>query len=362
MNFQLSEDLSILRSTVSEFSRDQKGTDSAQLWRALAGQLGLFSLVEEAGFAGSVIALSVIFEEIGTALLPVSLRDTLAVAPLLLRSGGAAGAACLDKLASGDAVAAFAWRETRAADVARAADLSIAAQSDGFVLAGTKIALEAEPIPTHALVTGRLEGETAVALVDLDMPGIRLRPYRSIDGRTVVDVAFDHCRIASDALLASGEEAERALRMATSRSMVCLCAEAIGLMRAMLDHTVDHLRTRHQFGHPLADFQVLQHRIADMLAHLELATSASLRATLSMEKDEQRDRAVGAAMVVVADALKFIGENAVQLHGGMGMSEESPVGGYFKRALVLTGHFGTRDGNLRRLANEKPVTPVAACE
>ena len=365
MHFQLDEQLSILRDVVHACLHGLSGTDPEEQWRALVRDLDLFSLIEAAGDDGdgSNLELMLVFEEVGAALLRAPLLDTLVIAPLLLGCRESAIAGGLRQaIRAGEARVGFAWQEDGASDFAAPVATRITERGTRLFLSGSKKAVPAELPLTHLLVTARAEDEDGVSIIVLPVAGRDLREevYQSFDGRRMMDLRFDDIEIDRATILHGGAGGRLLVQRVAEHAIAASCAESVGVLRRLVDLTVAHITERKQFGRPLSEFQALQHRLADMLAHLEMAAAASLRATLSLADDDLRTKAVLAAKITVGRACKFIGENAIQLHGGMGMSEETAAGGYFKRALTLAGLFGSPDQAVRKLAEAGPIMPVVA--
>ena len=173
--------------------------------------------------------------------------------------------------------------------------------------------------------------------------------YRTIDDRRAADLIFNNFRLPADALLQT--DAWPSLALARDEGAAAVCAEAVGAMRKVLADTVDYSKQRQQFGQPIGSFQVLQHRMVDMYMQLEQAVSAAYLAVLNLDAEpDTRARAVSAAKATVGRAARFIGQNAVQLHGGMGMTEELAIGHYFKRLTALQYEFGSTDYHRTRYA------------
>ena len=321
---------------------------SESLWRGLAEDLGILGvLVPESlgGIGGDATDMMVVMEEVGANLLVEPYLETAVIGASAL---GAAHGPELAAIARGALRIAFAWAEaeTRFDRMPRA---TIALRTTvGWRLDGHKIVVTAAPMATHLLVTARIGDEPALFVVEADAIGLSRQAYPTIDGRRAADITLDAVAVPDSALVARGGEAiERLCDIATAM----LGAEALGVMRAMLDDTIAFTKERRQFGQAIASFQVLQHRMVDMYMQLELATSAVYRAVLSLGAEPaERARAVSAMKVTVAAACRFVGQNAIQLHGGMGMTDEVAVTHYFRRATVIETEFGSADWHRRRFA------------
>jgi alkylation response protein AidB-like acyl-CoA dehydrogenase len=218
------------------------------------------------------------------------------------------------------------------------------------MLDGGKAAVVAGPIATHFLVSACDEGTDAVSLflVAADAQGLERRDYALIDGRIASDLAFN--RTAATRIGVAGDALPR-IERAIDAALAALCAEAVGVMDVMLKTTVDYAQQRKQFGVPISSFQVLQHRMVDMFTHLERARSLAMMATLSLDLDPvERRKAASAAKAYVSKALKLVGEAAIQIHGGIGTTEDIAISHYFKRATVMQSQFGTASHHLERMA------------
>ena len=179
--------------------------------------------------------------------------------------------------------------------------------------------------------------------------GIERHDYRTIDDRRASDLSFDGLRLPGTALLGKEGDAWPSIARARDEGAAAVSAEAVGCMRKVLADTVEYCKQRQQFGQPIGSFQVLQHRMVDMYMEVEQSAAAVLLAVLKLEEDDAtRARAVSAAKATVGRAARFVGQQAVQLHGGMGMTEELAIGHYFKRLTALQFEFGSTDHHITR--------------
>lgn len=342
--------------TRKRVSREQPGWRES-LWRSFADELGILGapLPESAGgLSGDATDAMVIMEELGASLVIEPYLETVIVAGGLLAGAGGRDAE-LARIVSGDARFAFAWAELgsryRFDTIATKAERD----ADGWVLSGAKAVVTAAPWATDLIVTARTAGASgemdglSLFLVDPQAPGVTMQSYPTIDGRQAADICFDAVRLADDALIGLEHGALPLVEKVGDAAIAALAAEAVGIMGRLVHDTIDYTKQRRQFGQPIASFQVLQHRMVDMFIQLELATSAVYRATLSLDAyPVERAKAASAAKVAVGNALRFIGQNAVQLHGGMGMTDELCVSHYFKRITVIENEFGDVDYHLAR--------------
>ena len=331
------------------------------LWHGLQHDLGLLGagLPESAGGLGGcpdggLADQALILQALGQALLPEPYTAVVVLAGgLLQRLPGAAAAGLLAALAAGQARPVLAALEPGARHHLGQVQARLTGQPGALRLSGRKTLVRAAPQATHWLVTARdVAGHLGLARVMPDAPGVQRRDLPLADGSWASELAFDNTPVA--ALLSEpGVDLLRALQQASDDSLLATGAEAVGVMQRLMRETLDHLRQRRQFGVPLASFQVLQHRLADM--HMDLIqASALVGATLQrlpgLGDATARQGAVASAQVAVARACRSVGQGAVQLHGGMGVTDELAVGHAFKRLTLIELQGGGVDGQLRRVA------------
>ncbi|MBU3750393.1 MAG: pimeloyl-CoA dehydrogenase small subunit [Mycobacterium sp.] len=334
-----------------------------EIWRGFAQELGILgaALPESGGNSGrGAVEAMLIAEELGRALVIEPFVDTVVVAGGILHRAGRDAAAVLEGIAAGTAVVALAAGES--ADDWESLSTRAVESGDGWVLTGSKSVVMSAPIATHLLIAARTDVGNAepveqqtislfLTAFDAAAPptGMSVHTYRTIDDRRAADLVLDGVRLPADALLE--RHAWPSLDRARDEGAAAVCAEAVGAMRRVLADTVDYCKQRQQFGAPIGSFQVLQHRMVDMYLELEQAVSAVYLAVLNLDAEERiRARAVSAAKATVGRAARFIGQSAVQLHGGMGMTEELAVGHYFKRLTALQYEFGPTDFHRTRYA------------
>jgi alkylation response protein AidB-like acyl-CoA dehydrogenase len=369
MDFRLSDEQEMLRNGLDRFLATRYALDTSRaaaktgagwqpdIWRAFADDLGILgaALPEEAGgIGGGPIEVMVIAEALGHALVVEPYVDTAVVAAgLLLRAGGERATEIVERIGAGQAIVSLAATEEQSGD--RWLDVATTAHRDGaaWVLAGSKMMVLSAPIATHLLITARSENGVSLFLADVAAvgSGLEMHGYRTVDDRRAADLVLNDLRLRADALLGREGEAWPSLAQARDEGAAAVCAEAVGAMRRVLADTVEYAKQRQQFGQPIGSFQALQHRMVDMHMELEQAVAAVYLAVLNLEADPAtRARAVSAAKATIGRAARFIGQNAVQLHGGMGMTEELAIGHYFKRLTAVQYEYGTTDHHVRRYA------------
>ncbi len=329
---------------------------SEQAWATLA-ELGLTALpVPEAqgGFAGDAVDMFVVMQELGRGLVVEPYFATVLGAEFL-RLGGGHGA-LLERVAAGTLKLACALGERQSRHDMRDIATRAEAVGDGWRLSGEKKAvlhgLQAGVLVVSGRSAGGQRDEDGISLfaVPADAPGVRITAYRMLDGQRAADVRFDGVQVGADALIGAAGAGWPLLEAALDYGAGLLCAEAVGAMDALFAATLDYLKTRQQFGVPIGKFQALQHRMADMYIHLEQARSMALLAAVRLRGGNpvERRQAVSAAKYRVGQAARFVGQQAVQLHGGMGVTDELPAAHYFKRLATFELSLGDADHHLAR--------------
>ena len=375
MDFTFTDEQTLLRSSLAAYLADRYDFETRrrvvasepgwrpEVWRAFAQDLGILGALAPAEFGGSgggPVEMMVIMEELGRALVVEPFLATAVIAAgLLSEAPGPAATALLPQIVAGDALAAFAFAEPQARYDWR--DLATTARRDGsgWVLDGRKAMVFGAPWATHLIVTARTggaqrdRGGVSAFIVETSARGIARQDYATIDGGRASDVVFEHVSLPAEALTGAEGEAAPPLERVIDAATVGLCAEAVGLMRAMHARTVDYTKERRQFGQPLGAFQVLRHRMVDMYIQLEQAVSMTYLAAIRLDDPDPiaRTRAASAAKAQIGQAARFVGQQAIQLHGGMGLTDELAVGSYFKRATVIETQFGDTDHHLARYSN-----------
>jgi alkylation response protein AidB-like acyl-CoA dehydrogenase len=373
MDFTLTDEQTLLRDGLTRFlstryslekSRAAAKTGAGwqpEIWRAFAEELGILGAAvpeEFGGIGGGAVEMMLISEALGHALVVEPYVDTAIVAAgLLRRAGGDVAAALLEQIVSGTAIVSVAATEPTSGEFWQDVTTKAVRDGDDWVLTGEKIVSASTPLATHVLITARTAGEPddtdgiSLFLVEIDSATthIEMHHYRTVDDRRASDVALDGLRLPATALLGAEGSAWPSLARARDEGAAAISAEAVGCMRKVLADTVEYCKQRRQFGQPIGSFQVLQHRMVDMYMDVEQSAAAVLLAILKLDEDEAtRAQAVSAAKATVGRAAQFVGQQAVQLHGGMGMTEELAIGHYFKRLTALQFEFGSTDHHVTR--------------
>ena len=321
---------------------------SPTTWSGLA-ELGLLALdVDEAdgGIGAGPVGSMLVSQAMGAAMVvePFHSSALLATRVISLLADGGQRSRLLDAMAAGEAVAVLAHDEGAGWQSPLAT--TAAASGTGWRLRGHKACIYHAPMARWLLVTAQASNGVGVFVVDREADGVRLHETRTVDGQRAADIELD-VQLNADARLGEGD-ASAALAEALDRGIAALCADALGVLERMLAATVQYTRDRVQFGTPIGRLQALQHRMADMYMQVEQARSMTYAATSACLQSDPRLRgeAVSAAKVVVGQAARKVGQEAVQLHGGMGMTDELDISHGFKRLMAFELRMGTTDEHM----------------
>jgi alkylation response protein AidB-like acyl-CoA dehydrogenase len=372
MDFRFTEEQQLLADTVRRFVREDYTFEtrreilqsregwSREVWKKLA-ELGLTALnVPEThgGLNAGPVDTMLVMNALGEGLLLEPFLNSAVLTPALLARLGDERAAgeLFEGLVSGERIRVLAHQEAPARGDVQYVSTRARRSADGYVLDGRKAVIAHGDAADELLVSARVTGATSdrsgvsVFRVDPKAPGVTVKGYATIDGQRAADIELKDVRLATDRRIGAEGTAFAAIEAAHDIAMSALCAEAVGIMKAINAATLEYTKARKQFGMPIAKFQVLQHRMADMFLHSEQATSMSYLAAIKcVDADAaERRRALSAAKVVIGQAGRFIGQQAIQLHGGMGMTDELMVSHHFKRLTAIDLTFGDTDSHLQK--------------
>ena len=373
MNFDFSDEQQQLREAIEQFlakeypferlraAKSSAAWDPA-VWRGLA-ELGVTAINVPSSLGGlgyGPMETLVLMGACGPSLLLEPVLTSAVIATVLLREFERAepAAELLRAMAVGGRIAAVAHFEPGTRYDSRRVDTRARRAGEGYRLDGRKSVVVHAGLADTLLVSARTRGDggdpegVSLFLVPRTLPGVKLVEYANVDGQRAADVHLEEACLPEASRLGAEGGALAAIETAFDHGLAALCAEAVGIMQSLINATIEYLRTRQQFGQSIGRFQALQHRVADMVVHLEQARSMSYLAALrcaSADLDERR-RALSAAKVVIGDAARFVGQQAVQLHGGMGMTDELKVSHCFKRLTAIEILFGDSDAHLERYA------------
>ncbi|GAB5487279.1 MAG: acyl-CoA dehydrogenase family protein [Parasphingorhabdus sp.] len=370
MDFEFTDEQNMVRDGISRLIREEYDFDTRrevvasdsgwrpELWAQLA-ELGMLAAPfseADGGFGGATEAM-IIMEEFGKGLAVEPFIPSVVCAGGFLKHGGneAQREEYIGGIISGEKVFAFAYAEPRGRyDLA---NLETSAKADGgdYVINGHKAVVVGAPWATHLVVTARTSGGQtdangiSVFVVAKDADGVSTRDYATVDGRRASEVYFENVKVSGDALIGEADNGLPLIEQVVDEATAAVCAEATGAMKITNETTLDYSRQRKQFGVAIGSFQVLQHRMADMLMEYEQAVSMTYLATIKLDEDAvERKKNVSSAKVKIGQAARFIGQAAIQTHGGMGMTDELAVGSYFKRLSIFESEFGSVDHHMRR--------------
>ena len=331
---------------------------SETAWKDLA-ELGVLALSvpeEQGGFNGTAVDMMAVMHELGRALIVEPVLPTLLGVQFLKLAGHDAG--LLEQVAAGELKLACALAEQHARyDLLNIATTAHATE-DGFVLNGTKCVVLHGAQADWLVVSARTSGEARDAagitlfVIPADSAGMTRTDYRTNDGMRAANIVFNEVHVSTSALLGEIGQGSEIIEHAVDDGIALLCAEAVGVMEALTMATVEYLKTRQQFGVPIGKFQALQHRMAEMFMHLEQARSMAMLVAVKLAGLDTLERrsTASAAKARIGEAAKFIGQQAVQLHGGMGVTNELLAAHYFKRLAMMELTLGDTDHHLVRFA------------
>ncbi len=372
MDFSLNEEQQLLKDSVDRFVRenydlsqrrdlvDSKDGFSRDHWATMAelGWLGAALPEEYGGIGGGPVEAMVLMEGFGRGLVVEPYYATAVMGGNLILQGGSdeQKSALLPDLAEGKLMLAFGYAERQSRYDLFDVESTAKKSGSGYILNGHKGVVIHGGTAHKIIVSARTGGAArdtdgiTLFIVDAGANGVSIRDYQTIDGLRAAEVALDNVEVGGDAVLGAVDGGLALMNDVARRSMAALSAEAVGIMDTMQTLTNDYLQTREQFGRPIGKFQVLQHRMVDILIGCEESRSSMLVATLRLDDEDEarREKAVSAAKVKIGQSGKFIGENAIQLHGGMGMTDEMQIGHYFKRLAMIDVMFGDHNYHLKR--------------
>lgn len=374
MDFELTDEQAMLRESVTrfvaeayDFQKREHALRTAEGWsrEAYAGlaDMGLLALPfaeEDGGFDGAGVEMMIVMEAMGRGLLVEPYFATIVLAGGVLRHGASAEqrAAIVPAIVCGERILALAHSEASLPRHTLDVRTTAMRSGDGWVLDGRKIAVLHGQSADTLIVSAQTEEGLSLFLVDAG--SVVIQSARGYDGVPVAAIDLSSVTVPTDALIGMAGQGEAILARVFEEATAALVAEAVGAMAATFDVTVDYLKTRQQFGVAIGSFQALQHRAVDMLMQLELSRSMAILAALSLDIDDvQRSRNISAAKAQIGKSGRMIGQEAVQMHGAIGITAEYKVGHAFKRLTAIDALLGDRDWHLSRLVDLSGVYPAA---
>ena len=325
-------------------------------WSTLA-ELGMLALPvseEQGGFDGNAVDMFVVMQELGRGLVVEPYLATVMGAQFLTLGGR--HDSLLELVAGGELRLACALTEKQSRHDLTDILTTASPTANGYIINGAKTVVvhgaQAGSVIVSARTSGAQRDTKGISLfvVPLATDGVTVADYRTLDGQRAANITFNNVQVPTTALIGLEGADWDILEQGADYGAALLCAEALGAMEAIFAATLEYLKTRTQFGAPIGKFQALQHRMADMYIHLEQARSMALLAAVHMQSEDatERRRTVSAAKFRVGQALKFVGQQAVQLHGGMGVTDELPAAHHFKRLTMIELTLGDSDHHLQR--------------
>ena len=372
MDLSLSAEDSILRDNVERFVRqsypfnerrnfvDENKSFLQENWQKFSklGWLGLNLPEEFGGNGGSAVDTMVVAEALGPGLILEPFLETVVIGSKLIQVGynEKLKSEFLSNLVGGRLILTFAFAEPQSRYSLSDVQLSAKPNEDQFVLNGKKAVVRHASSADKIIVSARTAGGRrdkrgiTLFLVERNNPGLSRRDYRLQDDVPASELIFDNVFLSRTAMIGDLDCALPIVELVVDHGIAMVCAEAVGIMSALYTATLQYVKTREQFGQPIGKFQVIKHRMVDMLMACEEARSMAYMATLKLDESDPnvRKKAVSAAKVCIGKAARFVGQQSIQLHGGIGMTDELDVGHYFKRLTMIDILFGDVDFHLRR--------------
>jgi alkylation response protein AidB-like acyl-CoA dehydrogenase len=374
MDFSLTDEQRMIRANVERFVEKSYGFErylatlakpsqsDPAVWAQFAefGWLSLPMPESAGGLGGSAVDTMLVAEGLGAGLViePYVANVVLSGKLVALAGSAAQQETLLGRLVDGTGRLATGFQERGARYDVRHCATRAEATDAGYRLNGAKAFLLDAPSAERLIVAARTAGDTddedgiSLFVVEAQAAGVSLRPYAVMGGGVAADLQLDNVEVGTDALLGEPGQGLAALERALDHATAAACAEALGGMQALLRRTTEFARVRKQFGAPIGAFQVLQHRMVDMFNALEQSRSLVYMVSMLVDSDDSRERrkAVSAAKAYLGKASKFVAQQAVQIHGGIGMTEELDVGHYFRRLTAFGNLYGDRRHHVRRFA------------
>ena len=371
MNFDFTEEQTLLNNMVTSFVRDNYDWETRcsivkteegwkqENWSQFAelGLLGVPFSEDHGGLGGSPTDLMIIMEQFGKGLVVEPYLPSVILAGGLITNLGSKEQTdqIVPKIISGDQRYVFAYAEHQSRFDLFDVKTSAAKDGDTYVINGLKSVVFGAGAATHIIIAARTSGDQrskkgiTLFMTEIGSEGITLQNYPTIDEYRASEVIIENLKVSKDAILGKVDEAYDVIEEEVDKSTIAACSEALGILEVLKDATTDYCKNRKQFGQPISKNQVIQFRLVDMMMEYEQAKSILYMAiTSDLSNPDERRKTVSALKSRMGKAIKFVGENAIQLHGGMGMTEEYMISHYFKRATMIGVLFGNVDYHMKR--------------
>ena len=373
MDFSFNEEQTLLRNTIQSFIQDNYDFDKRteivkseegmkiENWKLFSdlGLLGLPFSEDDGGLGFGPVELMIVAEEFGKGLVVEPYIQTIVTCGgFLKRASEKQRHEYIPKIISGEDIWAFAYAEPQGRYNLNDLTTKASKEGDNYILNGYKCVVSAAPWSKKLIVSARTSGDQrdeegiSLFILDKNSSGISLRDYPTVDGSRASEIILEDVKVSSENIIGEEGKASKLIEQVVDESIAAVCAEAIGAMGVLNEATVEYCKTRKQFGQPIGKFQVLQHRMVDMFMEYEQSVSMTYMVNLKLHEEySERRKAASGAKVQICKAAKFIGQSAIQLHGGMGMTDELNVGHYFKRLSMIESLFGNIDHHLKKYAS-----------
>lgn len=370
MDFSFSEEQTLLRNTIQSFIQDNYDFDKRQAivrseegmkqenWKQFSelGLLGLPFSEEDGGLNFGPVETMIVTEEFGKGLVVEPYIQTIVTCGgFLRRANDKQKEKYIPGIISGEDIWSFAYAEPQGRYNLNDLTTSATLEGDDFIINGYKCVVSGAPWANKLIVSVRTSGEqrdvdgVSLLVVEKDAEGLSLRDYPTVDGSRASEITFENVKVSKDNLIGEEGKASELIELVVDETIAAICSEAVGAMSVLNEATVEYCKTRKQFGQPIGKFQVLQHRMVDMFMQYEQCVSMTYMVNLKLDEEySERRKAASGAKVQISKAAKFIGQSAVQLHGGMGMTDELNVGHYFKRLSMIENSYGNVDHHLKK--------------
>ena len=371
MNFELSDEQKMIQQSVERFVQDNYDLNtrislssnnlgySNDYWKSMAelGWLGLPFDESDGGFGGNQIDVLVIMEQFGKGLVLEPYLASVVMGGGALKKGGTESLKkeILPGLVDGTKQLSFAYAEQQSRFDLEDVITSARKEKDTFILNGQKSMVQNAETADHIVIAARTSGgqidENGITLflVDANSEGLSMDNFPTVDGLRASEITLKNVSVNADKVVGNVDEGFEILQSVANDAILALSAEAVGAMEVLYKDTVEYTQQREQFDHPMSEFQVLQHRMVDMFMEYEQCKSMLYRATMeSVQDPKAAQRTIHGLKHLIGKSGLFVGENAVQLHGGMGVTEELRIGHFFKRLLVIDSMFGNADHHLQK--------------
>ena len=383
MHFELSEEQTLLENMVTSFVRDdynwetrEKIVKTEEGWKpenwSKFAELGLLSVPfseNHGGLGGTAVDSMIVMEQFGKGLVVEPFMPSILLSGKLISklASGSQANDIIPKIMEGESRYVFAYAEPQSRFDLSDVKTSAVKDGDSYTVNGFKSVVFGASMATHIIIAARTSGDQrsedgiTLFMADIKSDGITLQTYPTIDEYRASEVVIENLKISSDMILGEVDKAYETIEEVIDLATIAACSEAVGVLQILKDSTVDYCKQRKQFGQPISKNQAIQHKLVDMMIEYEQAKSILYAAvTADLNDTVQRKKSASAAKARIGQSIKFVGETAIQLHGGMGMVDEYMISHYFKRATMLGVLFGNVDFHLKRFVGltQSNIEPI----